>query len=84
MADRAHAGGTNENSTYSFYCRQCGNVMKALLCPHLCTVCGNTLIDTGFGTSGDTTGDLAGDESGSADKAPWIPLRITNIDRKLG
>ena len=83
MADRVHSGGTNELGTYSFYCRECGNVMKGTVCPNICTVCGNILVDEGYGVSGDTTGGLAGDESGSTDKAPWIPVRITNIDKKL-
>ena len=74
---RLHSGGTNENSTYSFYCRQCGNVMKSLTFPDRCSVCGNIVIDQGYGVSGDASGS----ETGSTDRAPRIPLRITNIDK---
>ena len=80
---RSHSGGTNELGNYSFYCRVCGNVMKAAVAPTICTVCGNNLVEDGYGVSGDTTGGLAGDESGAVDRAPRIPLRITNIDKRL-
>lgn len=46
---------TNELGNYSFYCRACGLVMKADDMPIKCDWCGNSLIDRGFGISGDAS-----------------------------
>ena len=40
---------------YNFYCRQCGKAMSAKSTPDICTWCGNSMVDVGFGISGDNS-----------------------------
>jgi len=77
---RAHTGGENEEGTFSFYCRQCGEILKLDNFPdYPCPWCGQTLDDRGWGVSGDASATTTSDNTSQPNRG----FTVTSIDKQI-